>query len=119
MDINKVTLIGRLTAKPEPRKVPSGQSLTSFSVATNYVWMDAKTREKKNSTEYHDVLAWGKLAEIAATYLDKGSRVYLEGRLQRRETRGTKERTRQTTTIVADEIIMLGGARREVVAEAD
>ncbi len=82
MDINKVTLIGRLTRKPEARNLPSGQRLAAFSLATNYIWKDHKTKEKRDKTEFHKITVWGKLAEIVLTYLDKGSRIYIEGRLQ-------------------------------------
>src|SRR5512145_2319654 len=85
MDINKVTLVGRLVRKPELRETASGQKVASFAVATNYMWRDYKTKEKHDATQFHRVVVWGKLADIAATYLDKASRVYLEGRLQYRE----------------------------------
>ncbi len=108
MDINKVTLIGRLTHKPEERVMPSGQKLATFSVATNYIWRDYKTKEKRDKTEFHRVTAWGKLAEVILTYLEKGSRVYLEGRLQYRQREDKDKRKRYSTDIIADEVIMLG-----------
>jgi len=108
MDINKVTLIGRLTRKPEKRQVPSGQALAHFSIATNYIWKDHKTKQKKDTTQFHKVVVWGKLADIVLQYLDKASRVYIEGRLQYREWNDKKGAKRNGTDIIADEIIMLG-----------
>ena len=108
MDINKVTLIGRLTHKPEERRTQGGQKLASFSIATNYMWRDNKSKEKKEKTDYHRVIAWGKLADIVLMYLDKGSRVYCEGRLQYKQWRDKNEQFRKFTDIIADEIIMLG-----------
>ncbi len=108
MDINKVTLIGRLTDRPEGRLMPSGQKLASFSVATNYVWRDSKTKERRDKTEFHRVTAWGKLAEIILCYLEKGSRIYLEGRLQYRQWEDKEKSKRYSTDIIADEVIMLG-----------
>lgn len=108
MDINKLTLIGRLTRKPEAQDTPSGQPGASFSVATNYIWKDAKTKERRDATEFHRVVAWGKLAEIVLTYLEKGSRVYLEGRLVHREWQDQNGQKRTSCDVVADEIIMLG-----------
>ena len=112
MDINKVTLIGRLTRKPDEHDTPSGQRLASFSIATNYVWKDHKTKEKRDKTEFHKVTVWGRLAEIVLTYLDKGSRVYIEGRLQYRKWEDAEGEKRKSTDIIADEIIMLGHSGR-------
>ncbi len=108
MDVNKVTLIGRLTKKPQLRETASGQKVASFSVATNYMWRDYKTKEKHDTTQFHRVIVWGKLADIASTYLDKASRVYLEGRLQYREWQDTEGKKRYGTDVIADELIMLG-----------
>jgi len=108
MDVNKVTLIGRLTRDPESKQIKNGQSLATFTVATNYFWKDAKTKEKKDKTEFHRVVAWGKLAEIVSNYLEKASRIYLEGRLQYRDWEDDKGMKRTQSDIVADEIVMLG-----------
>ena len=102
-----MTLIGRVTRKPEGRDIPSGQKLATFSLATNYVWRDFKSKERKDKTEFHRVVVWGKLAEIGLTYLDKGSRIYGEGRLQHRAWQDAKGQKRTSTDIIADEIIML------------
>lgn len=114
MDINKVTLIGRLTRKPEARALASGQKLASFTVATNYLWKDLRTKEKRDKTEFHRVVAWGKLADIALRYLDKASRIYIEGRLQYRDWKDAKGSKRTSTDIIADEIIMLSPASTSV-----
>jgi len=108
MDINKITLIGRLTDKPQGKELPSGQTLARFSLATNYIWKDVRTKEKKEKTEFHDVTVWGKLAEIVLAYLEKGSRVYVEGRLQYRKWQDADDKPRKSSDIIADEIIMLG-----------
>lgn len=108
MDINKITLVGRLTHDPEARTLPSGQKLTTFSVATNYLWRDYKTKEKRDKTEFHRVIAWGRLADIVSNYLEKGSRVYLEGRLTYRDWQDAKGQKRKSSDIIIDELIMLG-----------
>jgi single-strand DNA-binding protein len=119
MDVNKVTLIGRLTDKPKERALQTGQKLARFSVATNYLWKDYKTKQKKEKVEFHNVTVWGKLAEIALTYLEKGSRIYLEGRLQYRKYEDKEQQQKFFTDIIADEIIMLGhGNKTEKSASA-
>ncbi|MGH7927892.1 MAG: single-stranded DNA-binding protein, partial [Candidatus Binatia bacterium] len=81
MDLNKVMIIGRLTQDPEARTTPQGVAVTTFSVATNRVWKDQQGNQK-DMTEYHNVVAWRRLAEICAQYLSKGRQVYVEGHLQ-------------------------------------
>jgi single-strand DNA-binding protein len=112
MDLNKVTLIGNMVRDPESRTMPSGQTVVRFTLATNYAWQDARTKAKKEAVDFHDVLAWGKLGDIIAQYVKKGSKVYIEGRLRKRRA-VRKDGTRQTTTeIVADNMIMLGHRTR-------
>lgn len=110
MDLNKVMIIGRLTRDPELRATSGGQQVASFSVATSFNWTDQQG-QKKEQTEFHNVVAWRKLAEIVGQYLKKGSQIYLEGRLQTQswddKTSGQK---RYRTEIVADNMIMLGRA---------
>lgn len=108
MDLNRVTLIGRLTRDPELRSLPSGRSVVSFSLATGRVWTDAQGQKQKQ-TEFHNVVMWGKLAETANQYLHKASQLYLEGRLQTRDWTGQDGVKRYRTEIVADNMIMLGG----------
>lgn len=108
MDLNKVMIIGRLTRDPESRTTPQGTPITSFSVATGRVWKDQNGTQQEK-TEFHNVVAWRKLAEITAQYLKKGRQVYIEGYLQTQswddKTSGQK---RYRTEIVADNMIMLG-----------
>ncbi|MGE5392205.1 MAG: single-stranded DNA-binding protein [Candidatus Saccharibacteria bacterium] len=106
MDLNKVMIIGRLTRDPEVRTTPGGANVVSFSVATGFTWTD-QSGQKKEQTEFHNVVAWRKLADIIGQYLKKGSQVYIEGRLQTRnyEKDGQKH---YRTEIVADNMIMLG-----------
>lgn len=108
MDLNKAMIIGRLTRDPEIRTTPSGQSVTSFSVATGYAWKDKQTGEKKEQTEFHNVVAWGRLGEVIAQYMRKGRQIYIEGRLQTRSWDGQDGVKRYRTEIIADNIIMLG-----------
>ena len=84
MNLNKVFLIGRLVSEPETRMTPAGQNVTSFRIATNRVWNDPQTSEKREKTEYHDIVAWRRLGEIAGQYLKKGSMVLVEGRMETR-----------------------------------
>lgn len=112
MDINRATIVGRLTRDPEVRTTPSGVNVTSFGVATNFVWTDA-TGSRKESVEFHNVVAWRKLGEIAAQYLKKGRRVLIEGRLATSSWQGQDGVKRSRTEIVADNMIMLDGRAAE------
>ncbi len=106
MDLNKAQIIGRLTRDPEMRTTPAGANVVSFGVATNFTWTD-QSGQKKEQVEFHNVVAWRKLAEIMAQYLKKGSRVYIEGRLQTRSWEGQDGKKNYRTEIVADNMIML------------
>jgi len=106
--INKVILVGNLGKDPEVRHSTSGGTVTSVSIATSESWKDKNTGEKQEKTEWHRVVFFGKLAEIAGEYLKKGSQVYLEGRLQTRKWQDKEGKDRYTTEIVADEMQMLG-----------
>ncbi len=106
MNLNKAMIIGNLTRDPEVRTTPQGTSVASFSVATNFVWNDANG-QKQEKAEYHNVVAWRKLADIIGQYLKKGSKVYIEGRLQTRDWTGQDGVKRYRTEIVADNMIML------------
>lgn len=112
MNLNKAMIIGNLTRDPEMRTTPSGQSVTSFGVATNLIWTNANG-ERQKKTEYHNVVAWRKLAEICSQYLKKGHKVYIEGRLQTREWQGQDGIKRQRTEIIAENMIMLDRKREE------
>ena len=104
--VNKVILIGNLGSDPELKYTPSGAAVTNFNVATNEVWND-KDGNKQERTEWHRVVLWRKLAEIAGEYLKKGSKVYLEGRLQTRSWEDKDGVKRYTTEVVADNMTML------------
>ena len=108
MSLNRAQLIGNLTRDPELRTTASGQSVVNFSVATNRAYKD-KDGQKQEQTEFHNIVAWGKLADICSQYLSKGRKVFIEGRLQTREWEGQDGSKKRTTEIVADNMIMLGG----------
>ena len=107
--INKVIIVGNLGNDPDTRYMPSGSAVTNLSVATNESWKDKQTGEQKDRTEWHRVAMFGRLAEIAAEYLRKGSQVYIEGRLRTRKWQDQNGNDRWTTEIIADEMQMLGG----------
>ena len=106
MDLNKVMIIGNCTRDPEVRSTPNGKSVASMGVATNRVWTDANGQKQKQA-EFHNVVLWGKLAEIAGQYLKKGQKVYIEGRLQTREWTAQDGAKRNRTEVVAENLIML------------
>lgn len=107
--INKVILIGNLGADPETRYTASGTAVTTISLATTDTWRDKQTGENQERTEWHRVVFWNRLAEIAGEYLRKGRQVYVEGRLQTRKWQDQNGQDRYTTEIVASEMQMLGG----------
>jgi single-strand DNA-binding protein len=106
MNVNKVLLVGRLTRDPEIRTTTSGQSVASISIATNSFWKD-KNGQKQERTEFHNVVLWGRLAEIAGQYMVKGAETYIEGRLQTRKYTA-KDGTERRTTEVVGENMQLG-----------
>jgi single-strand DNA-binding protein len=106
--INKVILVGNLGKDPELSYLPSGQSMTKFSLATSRSYKD-KNGEMKEETEWHNIVAWGKLGEICAQYLSKGRQAYVEGRLQSRTWEGRDGQKRTSVEIVASDVQMLGG----------
>ena len=106
--LNKVTLIGNLGADPEIRYMPTGGAVANISLATTFRWKDKQSGERKENTEWHRIVFFNRLAEIAGEYLRKGSQVYIEGRLQTRKWQGQDGQDRYTTEIVASELHMLG-----------
>jgi single stranded DNA-binding protein (ssb) len=106
MTLNKVMLIGNLVRDPEIRNTTTGKNVASFSIATSLVWKD-QSGAKQEKAEFHNIVAWGKLAEICGQYLKKGLKVYLEGRLQTRDWTGQDGIKRYRTEIVAENMIML------------
>lgn len=101
MNVNKVILVGRLTRDPEVRNTPSGQSVATISMATNRFWKD-KSGQRQDKTEYHNIVLWGRLAEIAGQYLSKGQETYIEGRLQTRKYTAKDGTERRVTEIVGE-----------------
>ena len=107
--INSVHVVGHLGQDPDARYMPSGTAVTNLSVATSESWTDKETGEKKESTEWHRVAMFGRVAEVAAEYLRKGSLVYLAGKLRTRKWQDKDGNDRYTTEIIADQMQMLGG----------
>jgi single-strand DNA-binding protein len=111
--LNKVLLIGNLTKDPVVRFTPTGTAVASFSLATNRSWTPSDGGEKQEKAEYHNIVAWTKLAELCGQLLHKGDKVYVEGRLQTREWKSNDGQDRRTTEVVIENMILLntkGGA---------
>ncbi|MBP9712380.1 MAG: single-stranded DNA-binding protein [Sterolibacterium sp.] len=106
--VNKVILVGNLGKDPDVRYMPSGEAVTNVTLATTETWKDKATGEKRDATEWHRVVFFRKLAEIAGQYLKKGSQVYIEGSLKTRKWQDKDGQERYTTEVVADEMKMLG-----------
>ena len=111
--INKVIIVGNLGNDPEIRTMPNGEMIANISVATSESWTDKNTGEKKTQTEWHRIVIYRKLAEIAAQYLHKGSQVYVAGRLETRKWQDNNGQDRYTTEIQGDNLQMLGGRQDE------
>src|SRR5690625_107128 len=107
--VNKAILIGNLGADPEMRYTQAGKAVANLRIATSERWRDRESGEQQERTEWHRVVLFGKLGEIAGEYLKKGSQVYLEGRIQTRKWQGQDGQDRYTTEIVANQMQMLGG----------
>lgn len=107
--VNKAIIVGNLGQDPDVRYAPSGSAITNISVATTDSWKDKNTGEKQEKTEWHRVVFFNRLAEIAGEYLRKGSQVYIEGKIQTRKWEDKEGKDRYTTEIVANEMQMLGG----------
>lgn len=108
--VNKVILLGNLGADPEVRYTPSGTAVANFRVATTEEWKDKNSGEKQTRTEWHKVVAFGRLGEICGEYLHKGKQVYLEGRLQTKSWEDQEGNKRWTTEVIAQAMQMLGSA---------
>ena len=104
MNLNKVMILGNLTRDPEVRNTPSGQTVASFGVATNRFWTDKQSGEKKQQAEFHNVVVWGRLAEVAKNFLKKGGLVFIEGRLQTRIWQDQQGNKKNRTEIVAERL---------------
>jgi single-strand DNA-binding protein len=110
MNVNKVILVGRLTRDPEIRNTTSGQTVASLSLATNRFWKD-KSGQRQDKTEFHNVILWGRLAEIAGQYLTKGQEAYIEGRMETRKYTAKDGAERRTTEVIAENMQL--GARAQ------
>ena len=107
--VNKVILVGNLGADPETRSMPSGTSVTNIRIATSESWKDKASGAQQERTEWHSIALFGRLGEIAAEYLRKGSQVFVEGKLRTRKWQDKQGNDRYTTEIIADNMQMLGG----------
>lgn len=103
MDLNKVILVGRVTADPQIRTTPGGQSVTTIGVATNRAWTD-KAGAKQEETEFHNVVVWGRQAEVAGQFLTKGAMVLIEGRIMTRNWTDKQNQQRKTTEIMCERL---------------
>jgi single-strand DNA-binding protein len=101
MNVNKVILVGRLTRDPEIRNTPGGQSVATISIATNRFWKD-KSGQRQDKTEFHNIILWGRLAEIAGQYLTKGQEAFFEGRLETRKYTAKDGSERRVTEVIAE-----------------
>jgi single-strand DNA-binding protein len=107
--VNKVILVGNLGADPETRSMPSGMTVTNIRIATSESWKDKASGAQQERTEWHNIALFGRLGEIAAEYLRKGSQVFVEGKLRTRKWQDKQGNDRFTTEIIADNMQMLGG----------
>lgn len=105
--VNKVILIGNLGKDPEVRHLENGAVVANFSIATSEVYTDRSTGERKENTDWHDIVVWRGLAEITEKYLKKGYKVYVEGKLKKRSWQDKEGNTRYTTEVLADEMTIL------------
>jgi single-strand DNA-binding protein len=110
MSLNRAQLIGNLTRDPEMKQIPGGQVVTTFSIATNFTWND-QAGQKQEKVEFHNIVAWRKLAEICGQFLKKGSKVFIEGRIQTRNWEAEDGSKKYRTEIIADSMIMLDGKK--------
>jgi len=117
MNLNKVFIIGRLTSDPEIRTTPTGERVTTLGIATNRAWND-KSGAKKQSTEFHNIVLWGRQADVAGQFLVKGGMVFIEGRLQTRSWQGKDGATRRVTEVIGERI-QLGPRSSSVARTAD
>lgn len=118
--LNKVMLIGNLTRDPQMRYTPSGTGVCTFGIATNRSWVPSDGSERQEETEYHNIVAWSKLAEICGQLLKKGDKVYVDGRIRTRDWKSQEGDDRRTTEIVIDNMMLLsssGGNRSYSPAE--
>lgn len=119
MNLNKTFLLGNLVSDPETRTTPNGQLVSNFRIATNRIWTDKKTGEKKQQTEFHRIVAWGELANIVSQYLSKGRLVFIEGRLATRTWEDASGTKRSRTEIIAENLQLGPKGVRSVQQETE
>jgi single-strand DNA-binding protein len=119
MYLNKVFLVGRLTADPVLRNTPAGQPVCSFSIATNRIWFDKGTNQKQEEAQYHNIVLWRRLAEISSQFLSKGSLVLIEGRLQTRSWQDSSGKNQYKTEIVAERMQLGPRAAGKIVPQKE
>jgi single-strand DNA-binding protein len=117
--VNKVILVGNLGADPETRSMPSGTTVTNIRIATSESWKDKASGAQQERTEWHSIALFGRLGEIAAEYLRKGSQVFIEGKLRTRKWQDKQGNDRFTTEIIADNMQMLGGRAAGAPSQPD
>jgi single-strand DNA-binding protein len=115
--VNKVILVGNLGSDPEVKTTPSGAEVANFSLATSESWTDKASGEKQTKTEWHRLVLWRRLAEVAGQYLKKGAKIYVEGKLETRSWEDKEGQKRFTTEVVVYQLEMLGGDRQEASAQ--
>ncbi len=118
MNLNKVFLIGRLVSDPETRSTPQGQSVCSFRIATNRVWTNRTTNQKQEKVEYHNIVLWRRLAEIASQYLTKGSLVLIEGRIETKSWQDASGNKRFRTEVIGERMQLGPRAAGKIVPPA-
>lgn len=118
MDLNRASIIGNVVRDPEIRTTPSGQTVASFSIATNFIWKD-QSGVRQQKAEFHNIVAWRRLAEIVGQYVKKGGKVYIEGRIQTRSWDDQNAIKRYRTEIVAENMILLDRAGSSAAAGND
>ena len=116
MSLNRAQLIGNLTRDPEMKQIPGGQVVTTFSIATNFTWTD-QAGQKQEKAEFHNIVAWRKLAEICGQFLKKGSKIFIEGRIQTRNWEAEDGTKKYRTEIIADSMIMLDGKKGDFAGQ--
>ncbi len=115
--VNKVILVGNLGSDPEIKTTPQGAQVANFSLATSESWTDKNTGEKQEKAEWHRLVLWRRLAEIAGQYLKKGAKIYVEGKLETRSWEDKEGQRRYTTEVVVNQLEMLGGDRQNGSAQ--
>jgi len=113
MDVNKVILIGNLTNEPTVKKFKKGNDVACVGLATNLVWKKSGSDQTQSKVEFHNLVFWGKIAQVVEKYLKKGDKIYVEGRLQTRTWEDDKKIKHYKTEIVVKDMVMLGGKKKE------